>query len=256
MRVQGLINGGLVNEGHGLVNAGIIRVAAAGGVPTVSGNLIFDFDAASGVYKDAGTTLAGNGETVQQWNNATAYATPDPNLAQATEGSRPTYNTTGGPNNLPYIASNGKFLGMTGSTHASITWFFVMRHITWTFGNYVLCALNNHWDVRQKAASPNLRSETDGTTPADLTDFTLNTWMVLMIRNRTPSQSAWRAGSGTLQTQAQNGQLLGLAAVGAAAAGTLPSDISYARILGYDAGLDDTDTATIKGYLDGIYGTP
>ena len=66
-------------------------------------SIAYGYEAGFGVYNDAGTTLATNGQTVQQWNDRSANAR---NLSQATSGQRPTYNSTGGSNNTPYLAFN------------------------------------------------------------------------------------------------------------------------------------------------------
>lgn len=56
------------------------------------------WEADSGAYSDAGTTLAVNNSTVQQWTDQVSGIT----LSQATAGNRPTYKT-GQQNGLPAI---------------------------------------------------------------------------------------------------------------------------------------------------------
>jgi hypothetical protein len=50
------------------------------------------WDATTGVYSDAGSTLANNNDIVQQWNDQSGNGV---NLSQGTSGSRPTYLTSG-----------------------------------------------------------------------------------------------------------------------------------------------------------------
>jgi|GEM_PF-3266338 len=57
----------------------------------------------AGVYNDAGTTLATNGQTVQQWNDQSGNGN---NATQSTSGSRPTYQT-GVLNSKPVIRLDG-----------------------------------------------------------------------------------------------------------------------------------------------------
>jgi lysophospholipase L1-like esterase len=57
----------------------------------------------NGVYTDAGTTLATNGQTVEQWNDQSGNAR---NMTQATAGLRPVY-TTGLLNGLSGVVFNG-----------------------------------------------------------------------------------------------------------------------------------------------------
>jgi len=55
-------------------------------------DLVAWYDANEGVYVDAGSTLATDGQTVQQWNDQSGNGN---NLSQATSGQRPTFDTTG-----------------------------------------------------------------------------------------------------------------------------------------------------------------
>lgn len=66
----------------------------------------------AGAYKDAGSTLCANGDTVQQWNDSGSYAK---NASQATSGARPTY-VTNSQNGLPILRFDGidDFLAWNG----------------------------------------------------------------------------------------------------------------------------------------------
>jgi hypothetical protein len=63
---------------------------AAALLPSSVGGLYAWYKADAGVYTDAGTTLATNGQTVQQWNDQSGNGH---HLSQSTSGKRPTYNT-------------------------------------------------------------------------------------------------------------------------------------------------------------------
>ncbi len=56
------------------------------------------------VYTDAGTTLATDGQTVQQFNDSSGNSY---NFVQATGGSQPTYRASTGPNALPSLQFDG-----------------------------------------------------------------------------------------------------------------------------------------------------
>jgi len=71
--------------------------------PDHLGGLDLWLDAGSEVYSDAGTTLATNGDSVQEWHNQ-AGASLD--ASQTTGAAQPTYNT-GGPNGKPYLSFDG-----------------------------------------------------------------------------------------------------------------------------------------------------
>ena len=59
-----------------------------GVLPSSVSGLQMWFDASSSVYKDSGSTLASDGETVQQWNDMSGNSK---NATQSASGSRPTY---------------------------------------------------------------------------------------------------------------------------------------------------------------------
>lgn len=70
-------------------------------------------DANTSVYNDAGTTLATNGQTVQQWNDQSGVGG---NASQATSGLRPSWQATGGSNSkasVRFTAASSTVLGGT-----------------------------------------------------------------------------------------------------------------------------------------------
>ena len=80
-------------------------------------------EADAGVYKDAGSTLAGNGDAVQQWNDQSGNGN---NVTQATSGNRPTF-ATAVVNGLPSVrfsASASQFFDagapLSGATAGSL----------------------------------------------------------------------------------------------------------------------------------------
>ncbi len=76
-----------------------VPAAAAAWTPASLTNLVAWYSADSGVYNDAGSTLATNTQTVQQWNDKSGNAY---HLKQATSGKRPQY-LSGGFNSLPTV---------------------------------------------------------------------------------------------------------------------------------------------------------
>jgi hypothetical protein len=65
--------------------------------------LIAWYKADAGVYSDAGTTLATNGQAVQQWNDQSGHGF---HLVQPNSGVRPVF-TTGALNSLPALTFDG-----------------------------------------------------------------------------------------------------------------------------------------------------
>lgn len=77
--------------------------------PTDIANCSLWLQAEQGAYVDAGSTLATNGQTVQQWNDLSGNTR---HASQATSGSRPTY-VTGVLNSKPALRFSGKNLQTT-----------------------------------------------------------------------------------------------------------------------------------------------
>lgn len=86
----------------------------------------------AGVYKDAGSTLAANGETCQQWNDQSGNGN---NATQATSGSRPTY-ATGSLNSLPVLQLDGSndFMQVSSLTVGALM--IVAKYGAATFSTY------------------------------------------------------------------------------------------------------------------------
>ena len=101
-------------------------------------NLVAWYKADTAVYNDAGTTLATNGQTVQQWNDQSGHGY---NLSQATSANRPTLNTAG-YNSKPAVvfSSSSATLLATGASAVSLggttaAGFAVGQQITGIGGN-------------------------------------------------------------------------------------------------------------------------
>lgn len=106
--------------------SGMIGPAAGGGGSDPGGisGLLFWFKADAGVFSDAGSTAANNGDTVQQWNDQSGNAI---HASQATSGSRPTYRTNQ-INGLPAIDfATSKWMSFTEQTTADFTLFVVVK---------------------------------------------------------------------------------------------------------------------------------
>ena len=92
------------------------------------------FAADSGVYKDAGTTLARNGDTVQQWNDLSGNSYT---LSQTTSGNKPSL-VTNAYKGLPTVQfTGGSYLNTTtfGSPISQPTTIFIVSALLTTSGN-------------------------------------------------------------------------------------------------------------------------
>lgn len=102
------INGELANPiiqaSASFTGAGTLSVnATTPGPATIFGaNLMAWYSADAGAYSDAGSTLATDGQSVQQWNDQSGN---NAHLTQATSGQRPVFNSSG-LNSLPSLTFN------------------------------------------------------------------------------------------------------------------------------------------------------
>lgn len=89
-----------------------------GGVGSSATNVLW-LDASSGVYNNAGTTLASNGNDVQQWNDRSGNAK---NASQAVAGVRPNYvtNVINGFPILRFTAANNDIILAAGVSTANV----------------------------------------------------------------------------------------------------------------------------------------
>jgi len=104
------------------VAAGAVAMAAFS--PLDIPSLKLWLDGTRGTYVDAGTTLATDGQTIQQWNDQSGQGN---HATQAGAGARPTYRLTGGSNSKPaleFITANSNSLVlpdfMTGFTNGEM----------------------------------------------------------------------------------------------------------------------------------------
>jgi hypothetical protein len=85
-----------------------------GGDNPVTGGLLFDLDARYATYNDAGTTLATDGQTIQEWttNDGGSHT-----FEQLVAIDKPTWHSSGAAfNNQPYVS----FTGGTGSLNTHL----------------------------------------------------------------------------------------------------------------------------------------
>jgi hypothetical protein len=115
--------GGNTGQATGTGATAAVGAAVSGGADPISifgANLAAWYKADAGVYTDAGTTLATNTQTVQQWNDQSGHGN---HLTQATSGLRPQF-LSAGLNGLPavqFTASVGTVLQNANQTVPSTT---------------------------------------------------------------------------------------------------------------------------------------
>ncbi len=105
--------------------------------PGLPAGMVFWFKADAGVYSDAGTTPATNGQTVEQWNDQSGRGN---NAAQAISGARPVF-AAGVLCGLPGILFNGASDTLPITSPAVCAQYFVVGMsgtITWNnYGGFI-----------------------------------------------------------------------------------------------------------------------
>jgi len=104
--------------------------------PAFLPNLAGWWKADAGVYKDAGVTLANQGDTVQQWNDQSGNGR---NLSQATAGSRPTLSSSAGYPTVQFTNTGTDWM----ATGSAINFGFVDKVSTFAFASHTASGDSN-----------------------------------------------------------------------------------------------------------------
>jgi hypothetical protein len=220
------------------------------GAPTA--NLFAQWKADANVYSDAGTTLATNGQTVQQWNDQTANAL---HFTQATSGARPTFNTNQ-QNSLPGITfdgSNDTFI-KTLSIGTKGTIFVVYKLVVWA--NFAMMwemgpsgSSFEDYGIQCRSSNGELdRMDSGGFTPYQGGATGTPTIGCMVI----PS-----SGTGTLRQNASSSPVSvtingsALDGINLASRGSFGfCNVQYFEILIYNTNLDSTTETAARNYLN------
>lgn len=214
------------------------------------------------VYSDAGTTLATNGQTVQQWNNSvTATLT---NVNQGTAANRPTYNTNR-LNGYPIISFDGTNdrlvtanLAIAAVTGVSTNTVFMVLNPRASGGTYLDYRRNNNnsWLALNNNAGNVRYFYPRNSTPVSGGDFT-NQNIIISAKSESSTNSLWV--SGNLQntsnyganTLANNDRPFYL---GARNTDVEFATVDIAEVLVYSTALSAANQLTVETYLATKYG--
>lgn len=145
------------------------------------------------VYKDSGTTLCADGETIQQWNDQSG------NARHATAGTKPVYRATQGPGGVPavqFAAGSSQYLD-NAYTGEPATVFAVYKTTTWNSGHQTILgadtsasiALGSYYfksgDTTARVSFQRITSADSDGSSIDLGAFARaqrNVWMILAGR--------------------------------------------------------------------------
>lgn len=210
------------------------------------------YKAGQGAYTDAGSTLATNGQTVQQWNDFSGNAS---HATQGTAGTRPVF-TTGGQNGKPYLRFDGsKALAWDGTEIVGLyfTVFIVGKHDTSQSGWFTdgsSSSNNQNLHIGQSSTTVFRFSTFGASEDLSHTSGSLNIW-ACVLNQGAAQKTIWKNGSvatsggSAAQLTANAGQQLGGNAPNFE--GDLYEFIVYARQL------DTTEIGSVFTYLNGDY---
>ncbi len=206
----------------------------------------------SGVYVDAGVTLAVPGNTVEQWSSILPATL---NLLKLTSSARPTYtsNSFGSQLGLAFDGTSD-FMTVTVSAKTAQTLFFVIKSPTLTDGNFVFSYASDAGICQDSttgygwisdAASGRQVINAVGTAACVITLKVVSAASMIIYSNGTQSNSFDPQNSVTTSTNFT---------VGAALGGSPNTNVTIASILRYTSALSDSDRQNVERYLGSKYG--
>ncbi len=218
-------------------------------------SIVYGFEADDKAYNDAGTTLATDGQTVQQWNDKSTNAR---NLSQATSGSRPIYRATGGPNSKPALEFDGTddeiSRGAAGLGNAPHTVFFVAMPDVTNATRVVLNDNNMKWG--QGGTSSNKLQFTtifvidyNGTTQ----QWTASTWGIYAVIFDTSYDANFYKNGSFIETIAGNADTSGNANLRIGGRGTEYWDGKISAVYAFSEALSSTNMTNMWTYLNNKY---
>ena len=212
----------------------------------------------SGAYNDAGTTLATNGQSVQQWNDRSSNSQ---NSSQASSGLRPLF-VSSVVNGRPVIRFDGSddFLSLgqslTGSTQ---TFFIVARNNDLTNGSVLLgnnSVSGNRYLFFQLPATglPGLRYAHFDPDVAHSPTITGSVFAIVSaIQNGTSATAYTNGTAGTTTNTMSTADTNVLDSIGRYTTLIYMMDGDIAEIIYYDVAVSNTDRILIENYLNTKY---
>jgi hypothetical protein len=219
---------------------------APGSPPSSSRVLWAKADA--GVFEDAGTDAAENGDGVQQWNDQSGGSN---HFSQGTSGERAVY-TTNVYNGLPALRFDASNDGMTGIYNFSAMPYTIHVVYSWkgngSAGRRVLASAANNWLVGPYGSQHQVFA--GGFISAG--GATANVPAVITVRGASSNNTAYK--NGVAMSGSAGGAFPGVMSLGAESPFAEPADADVFEIIGYNADQSSTDRENTILYLAGRMG--
>ena len=176
VKAAGLVNGGLVNDGHAMVNAGVIRAHTTLAPPLP--NPMFWLRSDLNTYTDTGLTTAAvnDADVVKGWGDLSG------NARNATEATNPPILKLNQINGFPSVRFDGTNdrLTATFTLNQPYSVYIVVKQITWTSNDAFLAGqTGDNYSLIQSAASPNIRNWAGAGTSTQNGDLAVGSWGIV-----------------------------------------------------------------------------
>lgn len=211
-----------------------------------------------GVFSDAGTTPAGNGDTVRQWSD---FSGNNRHASQSSSGSRPTFNTglKNGKPGITFDGNNDHFTLASTIPDSPVTVFAVIKPaLTGTNKSLVGSSSTSGFQLRINSAEQKMEFVRSAVAvlATQTNAFTTTTYQVFEM-DRDTGSGAFRLDNAANGTFGATASLNAIGVVGAAnSGGGLPGE-PYAGVLLeliiYARKLNSTDIGTVDAGLAANY---
>ena len=259
------------------------NIATGGGANPVTSGLVFDLDARYKTYNDGGSTLATNGQTLQEW---TTNAGGTYTFAQTTAVDKPEWYSSGAAfNNKPYVSFSGAADSLTTYMLAPYSVDFELQDQTIFLVARNTDSISNgsfdHFFMFGAGVDEGYKMYLDGSTGSGV-EYTAGDWNTDFVNGTQTSEQSYIYQMRFEQSTALNLRLDNLTqatdtpaasisytvtgppfpvygfVIGAGySSGSISRELSceITRLIIYNRYLDDTERDDVMNYLNDLYAT-
>jgi len=225
----------------------------------------FDFSSIAGLIMD----LRSHAGTNQSSGGSAATATNDPVgewVDQSGNGNSPTESTNkptlqlSQVNGYPSVRFDGTndVLTKTFTLDAPFNYFLVMKQISWTSNDDIICGgSGDNFSFFQRTSSPTMGIWKGDSSGFNNSDLSIGTWGIVQVRMGTGAgnEVGIKVNAGTMSSSGTNAPSLARGGVTIAAHPGPNSfaNVEFARILLYNTNVSDANATLIRNALNAIY---
>lgn len=227
------------------------NAGAASFSPSDIASLVAWWDANTTVYKDAGSTLASVGDSVQQWNDRKNSS----NFSQGTLGNRPTLQQRSSKNVIRFDGTDD-FMTATDNANldlGNVLSIFLVGTVGGTFADYTFLSKGvNAYQVKQGGSGKLLlNKQGTGTVRNNNTNLSANTFYKFTCRRDASTRTVWRDGaddSGGVDNNFATADTATDLYIGQLSGGGESLNGEIRALLLFNAYITDADIANLEAY--------